>query len=97
MQIASLNQAVVDRDAQISKMDDEMRKIKQSTSWRITSPLRVAKNLVISPKRTTYSIIRSLFWKLPAGLRQANPKAGGHDSAKSGRWPDARAGAQRLR
>ena len=70
-QIASLNQAVVDRDAQISKMDDEMRKIKQSTSWRITSPLRVAKNLVISPKRTTYSIIRSLFWKLPAGLRQA--------------------------
>ncbi len=70
-QIASLNQAVVDRDAQISKMDDEMRKIKQSTSWRITSRLRVAKNLVISPKRTTYSIIRSLFWKLPAGLRQA--------------------------
>lgn len=52
-------------------MDDEMRKIKQSTSWRITSPLRVAKNLVISPKRTSYSIIRSLFWKLPAGLRQA--------------------------
>ncbi len=70
-QIASLNQAVIDREEQIGRMDNEMRKLKQSTSWRITSPLRVAKNLVISPKRTSYSIIRSLFWKLPVGLRQA--------------------------
>ena len=70
-QIASLNQAVAERDGQISKCNNEMIRIRQSNSWRITSPLRVAKNLVISPRRTTYSIIRYLFWKLPAGLRQA--------------------------
>ncbi len=71
MQIASLNQAVAERDGQISKCNNEMIRIRQSNSWRITSPLRAAKNLVISPRRTTYSIIRYLFWKLPAGLRQA--------------------------
>ncbi|MDP3330443.1 MAG: polysaccharide pyruvyl transferase family protein [Methylococcaceae bacterium] len=69
--IASLNQAVAERDGQISKFNIEMIKIRQSISWRITSPVRVAKNLVVSPKRTAYAIIRSLFWRLPAGLRQA--------------------------
>ncbi len=70
-QIASLRQEIVERDGQISKCNNEMIRIRQSNSWRITSPLRAAKNLVISPRRTTYSIIRYLFWKLPAGLRQA--------------------------
>lgn len=70
-QIAGLNEALTERDGQISKCNNEMIRIRQSNSWRITSPLRAAKNLVISPRRTTYSIIRYLFWKLPAGLRQA--------------------------
>ncbi len=84
-QIASLNQAVAERDGQIesfsqmlaerdgemSRLIKEIRKIKQSISWRLTSPLRVAKNLVVSPKRTSYAVIRTLFWKLPARLRQA--------------------------
>lgn len=84
-QIASLNQAVTERDGQIANLNqtvsennfkalalnDDILKIKKSNSWRLTSPLRVAANLLISPRKTTYSAIRKLFWKLPASVRQA--------------------------
>ncbi len=70
-QIASLNQALSERDGQIDNLNNQIRKIMRSTSWRITSPVRVTKNLFISPKRTVYSLIRSFFWKLPDGVRNA--------------------------
>ena len=69
-QITSLNQAVAERDGQIASFNADLHRIKQSTSWRVTSPLRVTKNLVIAPKRTTYQIFRSLFWRLSASSRQ---------------------------
>ena len=69
-QIASLNQAVAERDGQIINLNADLHMIKQSTSWRVTSPIRVAKKLVIEPRRMTYWMLRSLFWQLPASLRQ---------------------------
>ena len=68
--ISVLEQTVTKRDGQIASFNADLYMIKQSTSWRVTSPLRVAKNLVIAPKRTTYQIFRSLFWRLPASSRQ---------------------------
>jgi 2-polyprenyl-3-methyl-5-hydroxy-6-metoxy-1,4-benzoquinol methylase len=68
--IISLNQAIAERDGQIAFVNSELKKIKQSTSWRITSPMRVAKNFIVAPRHTAYQIIRSLFWRLPANLRQ---------------------------
>ena len=62
-QIESFNQALVERDREIAKL-------KQSNSWRITSPIRVAKNFVINPRRTAYAVLKKVFWRLPASLRQ---------------------------
>jgi len=62
---------MIERSDEISRLNTEIMNIIKSTSWRITVLLRIAKNLVVSPKREVYSILRSLFWKLPAGLRQA--------------------------
>ena len=69
-QIASLNLEVVTRDGQIASLNKDLYMIKQSTSWRVTSPFRVAKNLIKAPKRTAYQVLRSFFWRLPASLRQ---------------------------
>ena len=69
-QIINLNHSVVERDEQIISFNADLHEIKQSTSWRITLPLRVTKSFTIAPMRTTYKIFRSLFWRLPASLRQ---------------------------
>ena len=39
-QIAGLNQAVAERDGQITSLNQDLRAILESTSWRITRPLR---------------------------------------------------------
>ncbi|PAX18371.1 hypothetical protein CLI92_00550 [Vandammella animalimorsus] len=70
-QLAKLNQTVAERDGEINALTYQITNIKQSNSWKITSPFRVTKNLVISPKRTAYSIVRKLFWSLPSGVRQS--------------------------
>ena len=69
-QIASLNNAVSDRIEQIASLKMEIEKIKTSTSWTITRPVRFVKQLIQSPKRTSYSVAKFIFWKLPPYFRQ---------------------------
>lgn len=82
-QVASLNQLITERDrkildnkdiiderdAQIAILNNEIMRIKQSISWRLTSPLRITKKLVVTPKRTSFEIIRLLYWRLPTNFR----------------------------
>ena len=46
VQIASLNQAVAERDVQIANLNGQLTALLQSTSWRVTRPLRFIKGLV---------------------------------------------------
>ena len=68
-QIASLNQAVAERDGQIAISQKNLLSIKKSISWRVTLPIRLAKDLVVEPKYTTYRMLRTAFWKLPNSIR----------------------------
>nr|AXL04786.1 glycosyltransferase [Aeromonas hydrophila] len=53
----------------LDKKDKEMLSIYSSTSWRITTPLRVFKNLLLNPKKTSYDIMKKIFWLLPTHVR----------------------------
>ena len=70
-QISDLNHALNNRVKEIIDLNRKISKILQSTSWRITSPIRVAKNIALHPGKTIYSISRAFFWKLPPVIRQA--------------------------
>lgn len=69
-QIATLNQTVTEQDAQNAALRRNLEMMRNSSSWRITAPLRTVKNLTSSSSRIVYRVIRSIFWRLPAGLRQ---------------------------
>jgi len=62
-QIASLNQAVTERDAQIASLNQAVEALRNSTSWRITAPIRI---IVHQVKRAQH--VASV---LPAIVRQA--------------------------
>lgn len=68
--IASLNQALAERDSQIALLQKQIQDIWASTSWRITRPLRFLKKLVRDPERTTYSLLKRIYWMLPGSLQQ---------------------------
>lgn len=53
----------------LDKKDKEILSIYSSTSWRITTPLRVFKNLLLNPKKTSYDIMKKIFWLLPTHVR----------------------------
>ncbi|CUA92849.1 methyltransferase domain-containing protein [Thiomonas bhubaneswarensis] len=70
-QIASLNHAVAERDGQISILNHEVMKIRQSTSWRITAPVRQVRRLILASTRedARYALLKSIYWGLPERLR----------------------------
>jgi len=77
-QIASLNQAVTERDGQIANLmhssklaETRSQELMASTSWRITSPMRLVKRLMIGSTRENarYSLLKSIYWRLPERLR----------------------------
>jgi hypothetical protein len=45
-QIKQLNQSVAKRDEHIAEINEEIATLLSSTSWRITKPIRVAKNII---------------------------------------------------
>lgn len=45
-QVASFNQAMAERDAQIANLNGQLTALLQSTSWRVTRPLRFIKGLL---------------------------------------------------
>ena len=45
-QIKQLNQFVAKRDEHIAEINGEIATLLSSTSWRITKPIRVAKNII---------------------------------------------------
>jgi len=53
----------------LDKKDKEISSIYSSTSWKITTPLRVFKNLWLNPKKTSYDVMKRIFWLLPARVR----------------------------
>ncbi len=63
-QIATLNQVVVGRDTQISE-------IYRSTSWRITTPLRLTRRMsrALTDPAERYALLKSAYWHLPEFLR----------------------------
>lgn len=56
-QIASLNQAVADRDLAINSLTSDLKRIKSSPSWKLTMPLRFADSLL----RGDWTAIRKHF------------------------------------
>ncbi len=46
-QLARLNQAMAERDDQIARLQSEITDIYASTSWRVTSPLRAVKSILV--------------------------------------------------
>ncbi|WP_185858938.1 methyltransferase domain-containing protein [Vreelandella nanhaiensis] len=46
----------------------------QSNSWRMTAPLRYIRNACYNKKKTSYSILKSIYWHLPLFARQALQK-----------------------
>lgn len=73
-QIAGLNMALQAEKA-------EIQKLKSSTSWRLTRPLRFTKLFGQNPKRAAYNFAEFVYWRLPPATRQAtrrlNHKFGG--------------------
>ncbi|MDH0101603.1 polysaccharide pyruvyl transferase family protein [Stutzerimonas stutzeri] len=69
-QIVALHQAAAEQDGLITKLKMEIFKLNVSTSWKITRPMRFLKQFTLSPKRSTYRLLRTIFWNLPAPLRQ---------------------------
>lgn len=74
--IAVLNKIRDERDGIISSLKNilnereiEIYKIKTSTSWRITRPIRFIKLLLLAPKRSTVEFARFVFWRLPDSAR----------------------------
>ncbi|MGL5740223.1 MAG: polysaccharide pyruvyl transferase family protein, partial [Plesiomonas shigelloides] len=53
----------------LDKKDREIATIYSSTSWKITTPLRIFKNMWLNPKRTSYNVMKRMFWLLPAHVR----------------------------
>ncbi len=47
-QIVSLNHAITERDAKISELQYQISNLHNSTSWRLTSPLRTIKPAVMA-------------------------------------------------
>ena len=77
-QIASLNQAVVERDEQITSLNDiahskgvEVFKLRSSTSWKLTRPLRFIKFFFHNPKKSVYDLAKFVFWSLPSPIRHS--------------------------
>ncbi|CBL44277.1 hypothetical protein HDN1F_06940 [gamma proteobacterium HdN1] len=75
-QLAERDQQLVERDQRLAKCLSQIDALHASTSWRITTPLRLAK-LTLSgttPPLTLlraqqYQLLKALYWKLPAWLR----------------------------
>lgn len=75
--IQSLRKDLTDRDAQISEINrefhiakDEIRKIRSSTSWGITRPMRFTKLFLQQPQKSSYNLAKYIYWRLPPGVRQ---------------------------
>lgn len=75
--IQNLKKDLLDREAQISEINrefhaakDEIRKIKSSTSWGITRPMRFTKLFLQQPQKSSYNLAKYIYWRLPPGVRQ---------------------------
>lgn len=53
----------------LDKKNREISSIYNSTSWRITTPLRVFKMMLLSPRKTSYEVMKRVFWLLPSHIR----------------------------
>ena len=62
--IANLNERLEGRDSKILELY-------KSRSWKVTAPMRFAKDFVRAPLKTSYRTLRVVFWKLPPSVRQA--------------------------
>ncbi len=69
-QISQQQQLIIDRDEKIFQMDTELSNIKLSRSWKVALLLRKTKSLFSSPKRASYRLLRSIYQRLPAALKQ---------------------------
>ena len=77
-QIARLNQAMAERNGQIASLNvishsqgAEILKLKSSTSWILTRPLRFMKLFFQNPKKSAYDLVKFVYWRLPPPIRQA--------------------------
>ncbi|MEQ1873062.1 MAG: class I SAM-dependent methyltransferase [Ilumatobacteraceae bacterium] len=52
--LAELNERVVERDTLIAARDAEVRALRASTSWRVTSPLRALSGIVLRTRGATH-------------------------------------------
>ncbi|WDF92357.1 polysaccharide pyruvyl transferase family protein [Aeromonas hydrophila] len=55
----------------LDKKDREISSIYSSSSWKITMPLRILKNMWLNPKKTSYDVMKKVFWLLPARARRS--------------------------
>jgi len=77
-QIASLHQAVAERDGQIAELVHTVNAIRQSNSWRVTSPLRLFSHILkwrggyfkSKARRSLQNFAKALYWKIPVQYRE---------------------------
>ena len=77
-QVASLNQAVAERDGQIAELVHTVNAIRQSNSWRVTSPLRLFSHILkwrggyfkSKARRSLQNFAKALYWKIPVQYRE---------------------------
>lgn len=67
--IKSLETELQERELRIELLNNQIQSIRESVSWKITRPIRVMKNLLYAPERTTYFLLKTIYQHLPKKLQ----------------------------
>ncbi|MFZ6864264.1 methyltransferase [Undibacterium sp. Ji67W] len=62
---------LVEKDNQLNYLIRQDAMLRQSSSWRITRPLRFTKLFFQNPKKATYDLAKFVFWRCPLPVREA--------------------------
>ena len=62
---------LVEKDNQLNYLIRQDALLRQSSSWRITRPLRFTKLFFQNPKKATYDLAKFVFWRCPLPVREA--------------------------
>ncbi|MFH7765917.1 methyltransferase domain-containing protein [Acinetobacter sp. BSP-28] len=77
IQILNLTQAVIDKDIQIASLkkdlidkESQVVELYNSTSWKITTPMRFLMTFFRSPFSLLYRMLKVVYWNLPSPIQQ---------------------------